>query len=76
MTSDVPTWTPEGSYTDVLYAKAEGIARISINRPEVHNAFDDTLIADLTRGTGHFNLAVGTVGSCMGIGAALSTTPS
>lgn len=32
------------------------------------------VIADLTRGTGHFNLAVGTVGSCMGIGAALSTT--
>ena len=32
------------------------------------------VIADVTRGTGHFNLAVGTVGACMGIGAALSTT--
>jgi predicted MFS family arabinose efflux permease len=32
------------------------------------------VIADVTRGTGHFNLAVGTIGSAMGIGAALSTT--
>ena len=31
------------------------------------------VIADVTRGTGHFNLAVGTVGTCMGIGASLST---
>jgi methylglutaconyl-CoA hydratase len=27
---------------------AEGIATIRLNRPEVHNAFDDVLIADLT----------------------------
>lgn len=32
------------------------------------------VIADVTRGTGHFNLAVGTIGTAMGIGAALSTT--
>ena len=32
------------------------------------------VIADVTRGTGHFNLAVGTVGAGTGIGAALSTT--
>lgn len=31
------------------------------------------VIADTTRGSGHFNLAVGTVGTCMGLGAALST---
>jgi MFS family permease len=31
------------------------------------------VIADVTRGSGHFNLAVGTVGTCMGIGASLST---
>ena len=31
------------------------------------------VIADVTRKTGHFNLAVGTVGTCMGIGASLST---
>lgn len=31
------------------------------------------IIADVTRGTGHFNLAQGTVGSAVGIGASLST---
>jgi MFS family permease len=31
------------------------------------------IIADATRGTGHFNLAQGTVGSAVGIGASLST---
>jgi len=32
------------------------------------------VIADVTRGTGHFNLAQGFVGSAVGIGASLSTT--
>src|SRR5262249_28196781 len=32
------------------------------------------VIADITRGTGRFNLALGMVGTAMGIGAALSTT--
>jgi MFS family permease len=32
------------------------------------------VIADITRNTGRFNLALGLVGSAMGIGAALSTT--
>jgi methylglutaconyl-CoA hydratase len=27
---------------------ARGVARVTLNRPEVHNAFDDTLIAELT----------------------------
>jgi predicted MFS family arabinose efflux permease len=32
------------------------------------------VVADVTRGTGHFNLAQGIVGAAVGIGAALSTT--
>jgi MFS family permease len=32
------------------------------------------IIADITRGTGHFNLGQGIVGTTTGIGAALSTT--
>ncbi len=32
-------WTASGEYSDILYHKAEGIARITINRPEVRNAF-------------------------------------
>ena len=31
------------------------------------------IVADVTRGTGHFNLAQGTVGTAVGIGASLST---
>ena len=32
------------------------------------------VVADITRGTGRFNLGVGVIGSAVGIGAALSTT--
>jgi predicted MFS family arabinose efflux permease len=32
------------------------------------------IIADLTRGTGHFNLGQGIVGTTTGLGASLSTT--
>ena len=32
------------------------------------------VIADLTRGTGHFNLGLGIVGTATGIGASLSAT--
>ncbi len=32
------------------------------------------VVADVTRGTGHFNLALGTAGTAIGIGASLSTT--
>jgi MFS family permease len=32
------------------------------------------VVADITRGTGRFNLGLGIVGSAVGIGAALSTT--
>jgi MFS family permease len=32
------------------------------------------IVADLTRGTGHFNLGQGIVGTAMGIGASVSTT--
>ncbi len=40
-------WQPAGEYQDILYHKAEGIARISINRPEVHNAFRPTTVVEL-----------------------------
>jgi naphthoate synthase len=32
-------WQPAGEYEDILFEKAEGIAKITINRPEVRNAF-------------------------------------
>ena len=35
-------------YTDILYAKANGVAWITINRPEVRNAFRTKTVAELT----------------------------
>jgi naphthoate synthase len=32
-------WQSAGQYEDILYEHAEGIAKITINRPEVHNSF-------------------------------------
>ena len=32
-------WQPVGAYSDIEYHKAEGIAKITINRPEKRNAF-------------------------------------
>ncbi len=35
----IPDWQPVGHYEDILFHKAEGIAKITINRPHVRNAF-------------------------------------
>jgi len=32
-------WKPGGTYSDIFYEKLPGIAKITINRPEVRNAF-------------------------------------
>ncbi len=40
-------WQPAAEYEDILYGKADGIARISINRPEVHNAFRPQTVDEL-----------------------------
>ena len=43
------TWEPIKEYTDILYERAagEGIAKITINRPHVHNAFRPETVAEL-----------------------------
>jgi naphthoate synthase len=44
------TWIAERGYEDIRYDKsAEGIARVMINRPEVHNAFRPQTVAEMIR---------------------------
>ncbi len=40
-------WEKVKDYEDILYSKAEGIGRISINRPEVRNAFRPQTVVEL-----------------------------
>jgi len=40
-------WTSTGDYTDIRYHKAEGIAKITINRPEVRNAFRPQTVSEM-----------------------------
>jgi naphthoate synthase len=40
-------WAAEGDYQDILYERAESIAKITINRPEVRNAFRPPTLAEL-----------------------------
>ncbi len=40
-------WKPIGDYKEILFHKYQGIARISINRPEVHNAFTPLTVKEM-----------------------------
>jgi len=41
------SWEGESDYEDILYERAESIAKITINRPEVRNAFRPQTIAEM-----------------------------
>lgn len=40
-------WQKVCDYTDIIFEKAEGIGKITINRPEVHNAFRPRTLFEL-----------------------------
>jgi len=40
-------WRPAAEFEDILYDKAEGIAKLTINRPELRNAFRPQTLAEL-----------------------------
>ncbi len=42
-------WKPAGDWQDIRYETAEGIAKITIDRPEVRNAFRPTTLFELSR---------------------------
>ena len=43
-----PAWVSSGEYEDIIYESAEGIARITINRPERRNAFRPQTLFELS----------------------------
>jgi naphthoate synthase len=45
--SAVPAWSSSGDHTDIRYETAEGIAKITIDRPEVRNAFRPLTVREL-----------------------------
>ncbi len=45
----LPSWQSVSGYEDIRYEKAEGIAKITINRPEVRNAFRPQTVAEMIR---------------------------
>src|SRR3954452_9021762 len=48
-TEAFPTWRSAGDYTDIRGEVAEGIAKITIDRPEVRNAFRPLTVKELIR---------------------------
>lgn len=46
-TSPPPKWQSAKTFTDILYDKSEGIAKITINRPEKRNAFRPLTVREM-----------------------------
>lgn len=49
MTTESIQWKSAGEFEDIKYEKAEGIAKITINRPQVRNAFRPQTVHEMSR---------------------------
>jgi naphthoate synthase len=47
--AEIPAWVASGDYKDVIYETWNGIAKITINRPEVRNAFRPTTVSEMAK---------------------------
>ena len=56
-------WQSFGNYTDILYEKAEGMAKITINRPKVRNAFRPKTVMEMMKALedARYDAAVGVI---------------
>jgi naphthoate synthase len=45
----IPNWKPRPGYEDIRYETADGMAKVTINRPEVRNAFRPQTVREMQR---------------------------
>jgi naphthoate synthase len=43
----ISKWKKAGNYKDIIYAKMDGIAKVTINRPEIRNAFRPETVKEM-----------------------------
>ncbi|WP_426415589.1 1,4-dihydroxy-2-naphthoyl-CoA synthase [Aestuariirhabdus sp. LZHN29] len=63
LTAPIQWQDHSAGYEDILYHKGEGIARITINRPTVHNAFRPLTVQEMARALAdaRYDAAVGVI---------------